>query len=63
MDEIVLVSDDEMKEAARWLMQNAHVGVELSGAAAVAAFLGRKTDLAGAKHPCALVCGAGTDYS
>lgn len=63
VDEIVLVSDDEMKEAARWLMQNAHVGVELSGAAAVAAFLGRKTDLAGAKHPCALVCGAGTDYS
>jgi threonine dehydratase len=62
VDEIVLVTDDEMKEAARWLFSNAKVGVELSGAAAVAAVLTKKANVAGAQHPCALVCGAGTDY-
>lgn len=61
VDEIVLVTDDEMKDAARWLLVNAGVGVELSGAAAVAALLAGKADLLDAKAPCALVCGAGTD--
>lgn len=63
VDEIVLVTDEEMKDAARWLMAEARVGVELSGAAAVAAVLGKKAKLDGTKHPCALVCGAGTDYT
>lgn len=63
VDAIVLVSDEEMKDAARWLMQHARIGVELSGAAAMAAVLTKKANLAGAKHPCALVCGAGTDYA
>jgi threonine dehydratase len=62
VDEIVLVSDEEMKEAARWLFAEASVGVELSGAAAVAAVLTKRANLGGVKHPCALVCGAGTDY-
>jgi threonine dehydratase len=61
VDEIVLVTDDEMKDAACWLLANAGVGVELSGAAAAAALLARKADLRDAKAPCALVCGAGTD--
>jgi len=61
VDEIVLVTDDEMKEAARFLLANAGVGVELSGAAAVAALLSKKVDLGDAKTPCALVCGAGVD--
>jgi len=60
-DEIVLVTDDEMKDAARYLLANVGVGVELSGAAAVAALLTRKATVAGAKRPCALVCGTGTD--
>lgn len=63
VDEIVLVTDEEMKDAARWLMENARVGVELAGAAAVAAVLGNKASLAGTTHACALVCGAGTDYA
>jgi threonine dehydratase len=62
VDEIVLVTDEEMREAARWIFAQAKVGVELSGAAAVAAVLTKKASLAGAQHPCALVCGAGTDY-
>jgi threonine dehydratase len=60
-DEIVLVTDDEMRDAARWLLKNVGVGVELSGAAAVAALLTKKADLAGARRPCALVCGTGAD--
>lgn len=62
VDSVVLVTDDEMRAAARWLMTNAHVGVELSGAAAVAALLTGKISLENAKRPCALVCGAGTDW-
>jgi threonine dehydratase len=61
VDEIVLVTDDEMTDAARYLLDNVGVGVELSGAAALAALLTGKANLAGAKRPCALVCGSGTD--
>jgi threonine dehydratase len=61
VDEIVLVTDDEMRDGARWLLKNVGVGVELAGAAAVAAILTGKADLGRAKQPCALVCGAGTD--
>lgn len=61
VDEIVLVTDDEMRDAARWILENVGVGVELSGAAAVAALLTGRANLAGAKRPCALVCGTGTD--
>jgi len=61
VDDIVLVTDDEMRDAARYLLENVGVGVELSGAAAVAALLTRRADLAGATRPCALVCGTGTD--
>jgi threonine dehydratase len=60
VDEIVLVSDEEMREAARWLWFEMGIAAELSGAAAVAALL---TGRAGgeALHPCAVVCGSGTD--
>ncbi len=61
VDTIVLVTDDEMRDAARFLLTEAGVGAELSGAAAVAAVLAGRADLAGTKHPCALVCGAGSD--
>lgn len=57
----VLVSDEEMREAARWLWAELGVAAELSGAAAVAALLAGRIDLAGARSVCALVCGAGTD--
>ncbi|MBM3492390.1 MAG: threonine/serine dehydratase [Alphaproteobacteria bacterium] len=59
--EIVLVSDDAMLEAARWLWFECGIAAELSGAAALAALL------AGAYRPPtgarigALVCGAGSD--
>lgn len=61
VDEIVTVTDEQMRDAARWLLANAGVGVELSGAAAMAALLTKKAPLAGARRACVLVCGTGTD--
>ncbi|MEM7222169.1 MAG: threonine/serine dehydratase [Pseudomonadota bacterium] len=61
VDEIVLVSDQEMTEAARWLWRELGVAAELSGAAAVAALQsGRVTAKPGEKVT-AIICGAGTD--
>jgi threonine dehydratase len=60
VDEIVLVEDDEMREAARWLWFEMGIAAELSGAAAVAALLAGRVAAAG-RRVCALVCGAGTD--
>jgi threonine dehydratase len=61
VDEIVLVTDDEMREAARWLWLELGVAAELSGAATLAAILSAKVPLEGVQCACALVCGAGTD--
>lgn len=59
LDSIVLVSDDDMRSAARFLLTEVGIGAELSGAASLAAFLTAK--IPPALHPCALVCGAGSD--
>jgi threonine dehydratase len=59
VDGIVLVTDDEMRDAARFLLVELGVGAELAGAAAVAAVLAGRIALRDAKNPCALVCGAG----
>ena len=61
VDEIVLVTDEEMRAAARWLWFETGVAAELSGAAAVAALQAGKIRLGDGEPVCALVCGAGTD--
>ena len=61
IEEIVLVTDEEMHEAARWLWFEMGVAAELSGAAAVAAILAGKVDVAPSQKVCALICGAGSD--
>ena len=61
VDDIVLVSDDAMREAARWLWREFGVGVELSAAAAVAALQTGCVAPAADEIICALVCGAGRD--
>jgi threonine dehydratase len=61
VDDVVLVTDDEMRDAARFLLTELGVGAELSGAASLAAILAAKIDLRSAKNPCAMVCGAGSD--
>ena len=59
VDEIVLVSDDDMLQAARWLWAEMGIAVELSAAATFAAI---QTGQVKTKGPvCALVCGAGVD--
>jgi threonine dehydratase len=60
VDEIVLVTDEEMRDAARWLWFETGVAAELSGAAAVAALLAGRV-AAEDRRVCVLVCGAGTD--
>ncbi len=61
LDEIVLVTDDEMREAARWLWFEMGVAAELSGAATTAALLSGKLRPAAGARVCAVVSGAGTD--
>ena len=61
IDEMVLVSDAEMEEAAKSLWFEFGLATDLSGAASLAALrTGRLTFRPGEKI-CALVCGAGTD--
>jgi threonine dehydratase len=59
--EVVLVSDDEMREAAKYLWFESGLAVDLSGAAAVAALLTGRVRAESGQRTCALVCGAGAD--
>ena len=59
--QVVLVSDDDMRQAARWLWFELGVAAELSGSAAVAALLAGHYRASSGERVCALVCGAGTD--
>jgi threonine dehydratase len=61
VDEIVLVSDEEMHEAARWLWFEFGIAADLSGAASVAALRAKRPSLSPTAHICAIICGAGTD--
>ncbi len=61
VDEIVLVSDEEMRRAAEWLWFEMGLAAELSGAAALAALAEKRFDVDPAARVCVLVCGAGTD--
>ncbi len=58
VDDIVLVDDAEMRDAARWLWFELGVAAELSGAAALAALRAGRVE---GGHVCVLVCGAGGD--
>lgn len=60
VDEIVLVTEEEMFEAARWLWDEIGIAAELSGAAAVAAWLTGRVRVETSDRVCAVVCGAGT---
>ena len=61
VDEIILVDDDAMLEAARWLWFELGVAADLSGAASIASLRGGHPALRGTRHVCALICGAGPD--
>jgi threonine dehydratase len=61
VESIVLLTDDEMKEAARWLWFELGIAADLSGAASIAALMSGKFNAAPDSHVCALICGAGPD--
>ncbi|HET6518454.1 MAG TPA: threonine/serine dehydratase [Geminicoccaceae bacterium] len=61
VEEIVLVTDEDMREAAELLWFEQGLAVDLSGAASVAALLTGKVRPAAGERVCALICGAGTD--
>ena len=61
VDRIALVSDDEMRDAARWLWRELGLSVELSAAAGIAAIL---TGRLGVENPGkigVIICGTGAD--
>jgi threonine dehydratase len=61
VDEIVLVDDEEMRDAARWLWFEMGIAAELSGAAGVAALRAGRIALDPAESVGLLICGAGSD--
>jgi threonine dehydratase len=61
VEEIVLISDEAMERAARWLWFEMGVAADLSGAAAIAALQSGAVRPPAGAQVCALVCGAGPD--
>lgn len=61
IDEVVLVSDEAMLEASRWLWFELGIAADLSGAASLAALRSGHAAFAGSKRICAIVCGAGAE--
>ena len=61
VDEIVLVSDDDMLAASRWLWSEFAIAADLSGAASIAALRRWAPRFTGSRKICALICGAGSD--
>jgi threonine dehydratase len=63
VEDIVLVTDEEMRAAARWLWFEMGLATDLSGAASLAAIRSGKFRPRPGRRVCALVCGAGSDGS
>jgi threonine dehydratase len=61
VERVVLVTDDDLRAAARWLWQELAIGAELGGSAAVAALLTGAYAPAPDERVVAVVCGAGLD--
>jgi threonine dehydratase len=61
VDDIVLVSDDDLERAARWLWFEMGIAADLSGAASLAALLSGAVRVNSGARVCGLVCGAGPE--
>ena len=61
VNEVVLVTDEQMAAAARWLWFELGIAAELSGAAVVAALQTGAYRARSGETVCALICGSGTD--
>ena len=62
VDDIVLVSDDEMRAAMRFLFREMHTAVEPACAASTAALLGPLRDRLQGKNVVTLMCGSNVDW-
>lgn len=61
VDDVLLVSDDDMLKASRWLWSEFAIAADLSGAASIAALRRWGPRFASFGNVCALICGAGSD--
>ncbi len=61
VDDVLLVSDDDMLAASRWLWSEFAIAADLSGAASIAALRRWPQRFAAYKKVCVLICGAGAD--
>ena len=61
IDDILLIEDDHMLAAARWLWREFAIAADLAGAATTAALQVHPAAFAGSRRICALVCGAGLE--
>ena len=60
VDEIVVVDDDEMSQAAQWIWFEMGLSVELAGAAAIASLRSGKITVPEQATVAAVICGAGS---
>lgn len=61
VDEVSLVSDNELRAATKLLFEELKLGVEPAGAAATAGYLGPLRDRLKGRKTCVLVCGSNID--
>lgn len=61
VERVVLVTDDDMRAAARLLWMELGIAADLSGAASIAALLAGRYVPQPGERVCALICGAGPD--
>jgi threonine dehydratase len=61
VDDITLLTDEEIQAGAEWLWFEYGIAAELSGAAAAAGLLCGKVKIRPGERVCVLVCGAGDD--
>lgn len=61
VDGFILLEDEAMAEAARWLWFEYGIAADASGAASIAALRSGKVAVGKGERVCALVCGSGTD--
>ncbi len=61
IDDILLIEDDDMLAASRWLWREFGIAADLAGAATTAALRVHPAAFAGSRRICTLVCGAGLE--
>jgi threonine dehydratase len=61
IDDIILVSDEDMLDASKWLWSEFAIAADLAGSATVAALRTNQAAFRNAGRICVVVCGAGLE--